>query len=59
MVDVIEGKWLGGHVDIASLTVIPASSQSEDSEDSNDESSDSENTNEDSSTDTESADSAA
>ncbi len=59
VVDVIEGKWLGGHVDVAGLTVIPASSQSEDSEDSNDESSDSENTNEDSSTDTESSDSAA
>ena len=56
IVDVIEGKWLGGHVDIASLTVIPAASsqaKADESEDtdttSGDTSSDGEATSEDNS----------
>ena len=48
VVEVIEGKWLGGHVDISSLSVIPAAQNtSNDSSDetSGDTSGDTENTN--------------
>lgn len=40
VIEVIEGRWLGGHFDIAGLTVIPAAASTETSEDaSTDESS--------------------
>jgi polar amino acid transport system substrate-binding protein len=56
VVEVIEGKWLGGHVDISSLTVIPAPAQESTDESSEDASTTDSNTTSDTTSDTTSGD---